>query len=46
MNWFKFVQFILILIVPYNNYRKLGVVFNGGKKYIYNNTNRELYSKN
>ena len=45
MNWFKFSQFAPISIVSYNNYGELGIVFDGGKKYIYNNVHKELYSK-
>jgi vancomycin permeability regulator SanA len=45
MNWFKFSQFAPISIVSYNNYGELGIVFDGGKKYIYNNVNPYLYEK-
>ena len=36
MNWYKISQeYAPIAIISYNNYQELGIAFNGGTKYVY-----------
>ncbi len=44
MNWYKIAQeYAPIGIVSYDDYGELGISFNGGKKYIYENINPKDY---
>ena len=44
MNWYKIAkQYATIAIVSYSYDGTLGIVFNGGKKYIYENINIDNY---
>ena len=44
MNWYKIAQkYAPIAIASYSNDGTLGIVFNGGNKYIYENINIDNY---
>lgn len=46
MNWYKIAQeYAPIGITSYDSYGNLGITFNGGKKYVYENVNPMDYNR-